>query len=41
MDKIDVGVPSFVSTNRVNSVCVQCPEHGLEGGCVNCFTGAA
>lgn len=36
-----VGVPSFVSTDRVNSVWLHCPEHGAEGGCVKCFTGAA
>jgi len=41
VDRIDVGVPSVVSTNRVNPIWLQCPEHGSEGGCVKCFTGAA
>jgi hypothetical protein len=38
---MEVGVPSIVTTNRVNSLWVQCPERGSQGGCVKCFTGAA
>jgi hypothetical protein len=33
-----VGVPSFVSTDRLNSVWLYCTERGTEGGCVKCFT---